>query len=410
MSNSSLFNTAVMGMAAPSDWLAGISRNIANSNTTGYKNQRTDFQTVLNGYQGGGNSPGGGVTTVTRDDVTLQGTLQSTGVSTDLAIDGQGFFLVSDSSGQTFLTRAGAFVQDAQGRLVNSAGYYLMGYGANAGLGGNLSVITVKQSGMFSSPTTSGSFAANLPAGASAVPAANLPSTNSAGAQFSGKSSLTVYDNLGNAVVLDLYFANTGANTWEMTAYNHADASPSGGFPYASGAVTTQTLNFSATNGTIASPSAATFTVPGGGSMTLDLSKMTQLGAGYTPTGSVVDGYAATTVDGISIGKDGTLSYQLSNGQTVAAYTIPLGNVASPDNLTGGTGNVYSANANSGQIYIGAPGTGGFGSIKSDTLESSTVDLASELSSMIIAQRSFTANSQVFQVASDIMQVLTNLK
>ncbi len=409
--NFNIFNTAVMGMAAQSDWLAAISRNISNTNTTGYKNERTDFLTVLSGYQQqGGDIPGGGVSTVTRDEVTLQGALQTTGVGTDLAIDGDGFFLVSDSNGRTFLTRAGGFVQDAQGRLVNSAGYYLMGYDANAGLAGNLSVLTIKKNAMFSAPTTSGSFAANLPASSGVVAAANLPSTNSASAQFAGKSSLTVYDNLGNATVLDLYFAKTGANTWEMTAYNHADASSTGGFPYASGAVTTQTLNFNAADGTISSPSSVTLTVPNGRSMSLDLSKMTQLGAGYTVTDSVVNGYEASTVDGISIGNDGTLNYQLKNGQFVAAYMIPLGKVSSPNNLLAGSGNVYSASADSGQIYIGAPGGGGFGTIQSKTLESSTVDLASELSSMIIAQRSYTANSQVFQVASDIMQVLNNLK
>lgn len=405
-SGSSLFNTSVMGMSAQTDWLAAISKNIANSNTAGYKNARTDFLTVLNGYD----SVGGGVTTVTRNEVSLRGSPLTTGTDTDLAISGDGFFLVSNDAGQTFLTRAGNFIPDAQGRLVNSAGYYLMGYDSKLGTSGPLSTIQVDKNKMYSSPTTQGTFGANLPSNSSVVPAANLPSTNSAGAQFAGKSSLTVYDNLGNAVVLDLYFAKTGANTWEMTAYNHADAGAGGSFPYASGALTTQTLTFSATDGSLTSPSSISLNVPGGGAMSLNLSKMTQLGGGYTPTDNNADGYAASTISGIHVGKTGTLSYQLENGKLISAYEIPLGKVASPDNLTSETGNVYSANAESGQLFIGAAGSTGYGTILGSSLEGSTVDLASQLSSMIVAQRSFTANSQVFQVASDIMQVLTNLK
>jgi flagellar hook protein FlgE len=351
---------------------------------------------------------GGGVRTVGRQEVTLQGALQTTGTTTDLAINGQGFFLVSDSAGRTLLTRAGHFVADAQGRLVNAAGYYLMGYATSSGSSGALSVVTIEPNKMYASPTTKGNFSANLPANANV--SLDLPSVNSATAQFSGKSSMTVYDNLGNPVVMDVYFAKTNANEWEMTAYNHADASPSGGFPYASGALAVETLTFDAADGALMSPTSTTLAVPNGGSMTLDLSKMVQLGAAYTVTNVYADGYAASTIGGISIGKDGTLNYQLSNGQFSAAYDIPLGKVASPTNLTGETGNVFSVNSDSGQMFIGTAGTEGFGEIHDSTLENSTVDLASQLASMIVAQRSFTANSQVFQVASEIMQVLNNLK
>jgi len=404
-----LFNTSIMGMSAQSDWLGQISKNIANSNTTGYKDSRTDFLTVLNGYQNQ-ESAGGGVTTVNRSEVGMQGALQQTGSTTDLAINGAGFFLVSDSAGQTFLTRSGSFVPDAQGRLVNSAGYFLMGYPAASGTSGALSVVTIDTGKMYSSPTTGGSFGANLPASAAIVAGADLPSANSATAKFSGKSSMTVYDNLGNAVVLDLYYAKTADNTWEMTAYNHADAAAGGSFPYANGPLTTETLNFDPANGSLSSPTSTTVAIPNGGTMTLSLSKMTQLGAAYTVNTVTADGSAAASIGGVLVGTDGTLSYKLSNGQTSPAYEIPLGKVASPTNLAGYTGDVWSPTDSSGQIFIGTAGSGGFGSIDSSTLESSTVDLASQLSSMIIAQRSFTANSQVFQAASEIMQVLNNLK
>lgn len=402
-----LFNTSVMGMAAQSDWLSAISKNIANSNTTGYKEARTDFMTILSGYQDS-QLPGGGVTTVSRYEMTIQGALQTTGVSTDIAINGQGYLIVSDSSGRQLLTRAGAFIPDVQGRLVNTAGYYLMGYSAAQGTSGPLSIVQIDRNRMSASPTTSGSFAANLPAGATAVPAANLPSTNTAAAQFTSKSSLTTYDNLGNPVTLDLYFAKTGTNAWQMSAYNHADATGNG-FPYANGPLTTQNLAFSAADGSLVTPLAATLNIPGGSAMTLDISKTVQLGAGFAVNNAKVNGYGASTVSGVSIGSDGVMSYQLSNGQVIKAYDIPMADVASPTHLTSEIGNAFSVNMESGQMLIGSPGAGGLGAIAGGTLESSTVDLATQLSHMIIAQRSYTANSQVFQVASDIMQVLNRL-
>lgn len=404
-----LFNTSVMGMAAQSNWLAAISENIANSSTVGYKDATTQFQTVLNGYQNG-EAFGGGVTTLSRYDVGLQGALQHTSSATDLAIQGQGFFVVSDNSGRTFLTRAGSFVPDAEGRLVNSAGYYLMGVDSKSGPAGPMTIIRMQTDKLHAAPTTKGAFAANLPAGADVIAAADLPSTNSASVQFSAKTSMTVYDNLGNAVVLDVYFAKTGTNSWEMTAYNHADAAAGGGFPYSSSPVTTGALEFSATDGSLLTGNPVSITVPDGGAMSLDIANSTQLGAPFSVNSLTVDGSAAAAISQISISSNGTLSYLLTNGQSLRAYEIGMANVNSPANLTSETGNVFSANDASGQIFFGKPESSGFGSIRAAALESSTVDLATQLSSMIVAQRSFTANSQVFQVASDVMQVLNNLK
>jgi flagellar hook protein FlgE len=411
-----LFNTSVMGMAAQSDALANISENIANSSTVGYKESSTQFLTVLNGFQNS-EAFGGGVETRSRYNITGQGALQHTGAATDLAIKGAGFFVVTDGSGTTMLTRAGSFVPDAQGRLVNAAGYYLMGFSAanapsstTSNALSSMQLIKVRTDKLFASASTAGTLSANLPAGATIVAAANLPSTNSATAQYSAKTSLTTYDNLGNAVKLDVYYAKTGANTWEMSAYNSADASASGGFPYASAALTTQTLTFSAANGGLTSSSPVSIAIPGGATVALDISNTTQLGAGFSVNNANVNGNSAGAISQIQIGSDGSLNYLLDNGQSIPAFKIGLANVASPTNLTSLNGDVFAANSDSGQIYVGSPGTGGLGTILSQTLESSTVDLATELSSMIISQRAFTANSQVFQVASDVLQVLNNLK
>jgi flagellar hook protein FlgE len=399
-----------MGMAAQSDALASISENIANSGTVGYKEAATHFMTVLSSLQTS-DSFGGGVTTKSRYQIAQQGALLHTSSPTDLAVKGAGFFVVSNSAGETFLTRAGSFVPDAQGRLVNAAGYYLMGFSAGAPSSSisGMQVVTIDPGRLVANPSTSGVLSANLPANASIVAPANLPSTNAATAAFTSKTSLTTFDNLGNSIVLDIYFAKTGTNNWEMTVYNSADAAP-GGFPYSTPALATQPLAFSAANGSLSSGSPVGMAIPGGAALSLDVSNMTQLGAPFGMNSASVNGNGAAAVSSVQIGSDGTLSYVLGNGQTIPAYMIALANVNSPDNLSVVTGNVFVSNTDSGQVFVGNPGSGGFGVLASSNLENSTVDLATQLSSMIVAQRSFTANSQVFQVASDILQVLNNIK
>ncbi len=410
-----LFNTSIMGMSAQSDALANISENIANSSTTGYKNATTHFLTVLNGFQSG-ETFGGGVTTRSRYDVTAQGALTHTGSSTDLAIRGNGFFVVSDGSGATFLTRAGSFVPDASGRLVNAAGYYLMGFPADAAPSASatnalasMTVVQIRSDRLYANPTTQATLSANLPANATIVSAANLPSTNTAGAKFSAKTSVTVYDNLGASKVLDIYYAKTANNSWEMTAYDHAGAT-NGGFPYSAGPIATQSLTFDPANGSLLSGSPLNIALTGGATIALDMSNTTQLGAPFGVNNLVVNGNAAGAIRQVNISEDGTLNYQIDNGQLVPAYKIGLATVSSPTHLTNISGNVYAANGDSGPMYAGSAGSGGLGTIQSSTLEASTVDLATELSSMIIAQRAYTANTQSFQVASEILQVLNNLK
>jgi flagellar hook protein FlgE len=408
-----LFNTSVMGMAAQSDALSTISENIANSSTTGYKKATTQFLTVLNTF-GASNEFGGGVSTVNHYNVDTQGAIQNSSSSTDLAIKGQGFFVVSDPSGTIYLTRAGSFVADTQGRLVNSAGYYLMGFPGNAPASSStnavasMQLVKVTTAKLIAAPSTTGVLAANLPSNA-AVITNPPPSANAAASEFTNKTSLTTYDNLGNSVVLDVYYAKTASNTWEMTVYDSADAT-SGGFPYANAPLGTTTLNFSATDGSLTSGSPLSVTVPNGGAVSLDLSNTTQLGAAFGVNNATVDGHAASPIKQVTISKDGTLSYQLSGGQSVAAYTIGLANVSAPSFLANATGNVYLPTSDSGQITVGAPQSGGLGAIQSSALEASAVDLATELSSMIVAQRTYTANSQAFQVASDVLQILNNLK
>lgn len=416
MSLYGMMRTSVSGMNGQANRLSAVSDNIANSDTTGYKSKNVEFSTlVMPGTESRINS--GGVISHRRETVSLQGILTGTSSFSDLAIDGNGFFIVRDASGSPFMTRAGSFVADEEGRLVNAAGFYLTGYSLASGSPSvvtnsfdGLDVIRIDNSDLAAAASTSGVFTANLPADA-AVAAGPLPSANAAGATFTNKSSMVVYDNLGGQVTIDIYYTKTAANTWEATIYNQADAPATGGFPYASGPLATGTLAFDPANGQLTGATTSlTLNVPNGSAFTLDLSEMTQLAANYTVRESNVNGNAPSQIESISFDTDGTLYAQYDNGSLRALYRIPLATVISPDQLRGLTGNVYSQSPDSGDVLIGFADEGNRGRIVSGALESSNVDLAEELTTMIQSQRSYTANSKVFQTGSDLMDILVNLK
>jgi flagellar hook protein FlgE len=418
MSLYGMMRTGVSGMNAQANRLSTVADNIANSSTTGYKRASTEFSSLVVPSTGG-NYTSGGVNTNVRYGISQQGDLRYTTSGSDLAINGDGFFVVQDASGQTFLTRSGSFVPDAEGRLVNAAGYYLTGYSfANGtpspvanGFGG-LEVVQISDSELTASPSRNGTFTANLPVDA-AVVTGNTPADNAANSTYSEKSSLTVYDNVGREILLDVYFTKTGANAWEVTVFNQANATASTSFPYGaagSAPLATGTLSFNPANGQLTSGGTLNIPVPGGQTLTLDLSKMTELGADYEVLEPEVDGNAPSGIDTIEIDDDGTVYAQYENGSFKELYRLPLATVASPDQLSVLPGNVFSQSSDSGDVRIGFPGEGGMGGVISGALENSTVDIAEELTAMIESQRNYTANSKVFQTGADLMDVLVNLK
>jgi flagellar hook protein FlgE len=418
MSLYGMMRTGVSGMNAQANRLSSVADNIANSNTTGYKRSTTEFSSLVL-PSSGGNYSSGGVTTAVRNTVSQQGDLRFTSSGTDLAVDGNGFFIVQDASGQPFLTRAGAFTPDDQGRLVNAAGFTLMGYSfangvpsANANGFGGLQPVSLAMKEITASPSRQGIFSANLPAAATPVPAANLPSANAATAQYTSKSSLLAFDNLGREVLLDIYGTKTADNTWEVTIFNNADAAANTSFPYGAPALATQTLTFDPANGKLAGGSADSITVaiPGGQSLDIGLAGMTQLGETYSVGAATIDGSGPTTLESVEIANDGTVFAQYGDGSVKELYCIPLATVPSPDQLTVLSGNVFSASALSGGVQVGFPGEGTLGATVSGALESSNVDVAEELTNMIESQRGYTANSKVFQTGSELMDVLINLK
>ncbi|NMG40324.1 flagellar hook-basal body complex protein [Chelativorans sp. ZYF759] len=395
-----MMRTGVSGMAAQANRLATVADNIANSNTTGYKRAYTEFSSlIIPGTQGNYNS--GGVKTSVRYAISQQGPLQFTASSNDLAINGDGFFVVKDSSGSPFLARAGTFVPDGQGRLVNAAGFYLTGYSyenGNPAVVANgfdgLEIISIADSELSAEVSETGVFAANLPADA----------VNG----DTEKSSLVVYDHMGRKQIVDLIFTKTAAaNEWTLEIFDEAGNS-----------LQSENLLFDPTTGRLdaASSDAIVFDIPGtaipgpAAQVTLDLSSMTQFATGYNVATSFVSGSAPSQIQEVKISSNGVVSALYKNGAEKPLFRIPLASVQSPDQLAVLPGNVYTQSPDSGDIKIGFPESGQFGSVVSGALEGSNVDIAEELTNMIESQRNYTANSKIFQTGSDLLDVLVNLK
>ncbi len=418
MSVYGLMRTGVSGMAAQANKLGTIADNIANVSTAGYKRASTQFSSLLlNDTTTSYNS--GGVETSVRYGISKQGVLTGTASPFDLAIKGAGFMVVSGSDGSLALTRSGAFVPNGDGQLVNAAGFTLMGYPLPENASGppvingtaGLVPVNITGGGMRAVPTTLGALIANLPAMADDVAPANLPSTNAAGATSTARSSVLAIGNLGEEVMLDVHFTKLSTGQWEVSIFNAADRDAAGGFPYASGALVSATLDFDGLGqldpgGT----QSLTFTVPGGSPMTMDLSSVTQTAGAYEVDLINTNGNAPSRVQGIEIDSDGRLYEVYEDGSRFASYLIPLATVPSPDRLSPKAGNVYLPSNTSGDLRVGIAGSAGFGSLESGKLESSTVDLATELADMIEAQRNYTANSRVFQTGSELMELVVNLK
>lgn len=417
MSLYGMMRTGVSGMAAQANRLSATADNIANADTTGYKRARTQFSSlVLPETPGGYNS--GGVSTTIMNSISSQGVLQYTTSVTDLAVYGDGFFVVQDGSGTPYLTRAGAFVPDGEGHLVNAAGYQLLAYDYSTGIPAatvngfeGLVPVTIVDDGITAAPSTAGVFTANLPSSADAADPTKTPAYNLPDTEYTSKSSLITYNNLGEKVLLDVYFTKTSDNNWEVSVFDQSKATPGTSFPYTGGALANTTLTFDGTTGKLTGATdSISIPVPGGATLDLNLSAMTQLATDYTVSRAVVNGNAPNGIKQVTIDTDGTVSAHYDDGTMKALYRIPLASVASPDRLNSLPGNVYSESAESGSVRMGFAEEGSLGKIQSGALENSDVDIAEELTDMIAAQRSYTANSKVFQTGSELMDVLVNLK
>ena len=430
MSLYGMMRTGVSGMNAQSTRLATVADNIANSGTNGYKRASVEFSSMVI-PNSGTSYVSGGVSTQIRYSMAAGNTQYTTSI-TDLAIDGNGFFVVQDTSGQPFLTRAGSFIPDSNGNLVNAAGFYLMGRSYALGEPGtstdfgDFQRVTIPASGLERVATTFGEFASNLPFDAPIYnpPVPNqLPSDNPTtsvhidqgiadGSIY--KSSLTAIGNAGEAIRLDIYFTKTSANEWEITVFHQPNASSTTAFPYGGAPITTDTLEFDPTTGRLDAGSLTGITINltglNGQMVELDLSKMRELAGPYTPLAAEMNGSAPSAIDRIVIDAKGVVSAQYENGAIEQLYRLDLAYVQSPDQLTVLPGNVFTEGLESGKVSFGRPNEIALGAIISGAVENSNVDIAEELTNMIESQRNYTANSKVFQTGSDLMDVLVNLK
>jgi flagellar hook protein FlgE len=411
-----MMRTSTSGMAAQENLLASVSDNVANSSTTGYKRSTQEFSTIVlensvAAYQSGA------VESTTRTIATQQGALNYTSSSTDLAISGSGFFVVEDASGAASLTRAGSFVKDGQGNLVNAAGDTLLGYPSTVGTtpvaNGFAGLVPVNLASLplKADASTQGRFYVNLPAMIDPV-AGPLPSANAASSSTTRLSSIVAYDNIGAPVTLDVYQSKVAGNTWEITVFNRADAASGGNFPYSTGPLATTTLSFDPATGALAlaSPGVVSVPIPNGSSLDLDVSKTTELPTDFSVRDVKMNGSAPSVVDRVEIGRDGDVVAVYKNGLRASVFQIPLATVVSPENLLSLPGNKFGVTRESGALIMGLPGADGLGQTISGALEKSTVDVATELTVMIEAQYGYTANSKVFQTSTELMEVLINLK
>lgn len=409
MSLNGMMRTGVSGMNAQANRLSTVAENIANVDTTGYKRASTEFSSLVLPNSGAGYNSGA-ITTDVRYNISKQGELEFTQSASDLAIEGNGFFIVQNANGDPFLTRSGSFVPNAQGELVNSAGFTLLGYDYDGGTpatvvnGFNgLEPINISGGALAAVPSSAGNFAGNLPAGAA------VGDTET--------SSLVVYDNAGNEVLVDLVFEKTQAadpggtgnqEQWTLSVLRRDN----GVLLNTSG--TPETLTFDNADREIISGTSMTFNLDSGDpdavDIAFDLSRMTALGYPFDVADAGVNGSAPSKLEKVEVDSDGTVYGQYENGDLKPLYRLALATVQSPDKLEPLPGNVYQQGVESGVIVTGFPESGNFGQIISGALEGSNVDIAEELTTMIEAQRSYTANSKAFQTGSELMEILVNLK
>ncbi|MEG8099265.1 flagellar hook protein FlgE [Candidatus Liberibacter brunswickensis] len=413
--------TAISGMDAQSNRVSAVSDNIANVNTIGYKRTAVSFSTLV--FPSTSNSHvSGGIEVHENDMISAQGSLINTASNTDLAIQGQGFFIVKGRDNTNCLTRSGDFHINNEGFLENTAGGILLGYSledddnppvvVNSFEG--LEKINVKNFEINANPTTSGLISNNLDKDADIVDSNKSPKHNNKDSEYTHKSSFSAYDMLGSPVIYDLYYTKIGDKKWEVSVFRQ-DQSTNNSFPYKNGSLEAVDISFDPTNGRLdnLSPKKIYFTDNTSGvdqDITIDISKTTQLAGGFIPQRYTIDGYAAGKPKDFNVSKDGYVDVIYDDGTRVPVYRLALATVPSQDNLKIFDGNTYLPTGDSGEISIGLPGSHQYGEIFSGALETANVDIANELTELIEAQRNYAVNSKVFQTGSDFMDILISLK
>ncbi|KJE35884.1 hypothetical protein UF64_07210 [Thalassospira sp. HJ] len=426
MSLNSALNSAVLGLNAQSTSLSVISGNIANSETTGYKSSTTAFSSLVTnpGSSTQGNS--NGVTTTTLTNISTQGLIEADSSATSLAISGDGYFVVTDASGDTFYTRAGDFLADSEGNLVNSSGYYLMGYALDED--GNPASGTVPTSTAALTTINLENLTGTAEATTETSIVANLPADADVGDDFS--VDVEIFDSLGTSHTVTYTYTKTAANEWEvdysdpvLTSDGTTVTGTSSGGPLTITFNSDGELESIEDSGGTDVTDSATLTITGWTTGASDSSIVTDFGTAGASDG--LQQYASDEEDGdmtlysvdqdgsnyseiaeINISDDGVVSVTYENGVSEPVYQVVLADFTNADGLTAYSDTVYRESNTSGSYVLKTPGDGGTGTISSYSLESSTVDSTTEFSRMIVAQQAYSAAAQVISTTSDMYDTL----
>ena len=403
------FRIALSGLNAAQADLNVTANNIANTSTTGFKGSRTEFADMFAvSLQGvSSNASGNGVRVAAVAQQFAQGNIEFTDSNLDLAISGQGMFVLSDQGALAY-TRAGAFQMNRDGYVVNSMNQRLQVYPPLAGGGfntGGLADLRLVTTDSAPQATSNVDYVLNLPASATPPPVAVFDPTDPN--SFNQATSLTLYDSLGATHTGTMYFVKTAtANQW--TAQLSIDGTLVG---------TPQTLQYSNT-GVLTAPAGGLLAFPpytpttGAADMnvTVDLGQSTQFGGNFSVNSVTQDGYTTGRLIGIDIDETGIVQARFTNGNSQSLGQVAVANFANPQGLQQLGNTQWAETFSSGQALRGSAGNSGFGLVQSGALEGANVDVTEQLVNMITAQRNFQANAQMISTADQITQTIINMR
>ena len=420
MSIASSFYSALSGMNSNGVAMQAIADNISNSNTVGFKSSTVQFEDILGmSLEGisGTSHLGVGANVSTMAMSFTQGTLNTTGLGTDLAVNGKGFFIVGDpTSEEQFYTRAGNFHVDSSGYLVNPNGLRVQGYlydSSGTSLVETLSDIVVDQTDMIPPNTTT---EVDMVLNLNSASDINTFDITDPGASSNYSTALTIYDTLGQSHTITVYFSKDSAQTWDWNAVIDG-ADVSGGVAgvgqlFGTGQIgfdtsgllsTTMPMNFYTGSITYANGIGATAT-------DVDFTATTQYGSESMIQSLHQDGYAAGTLSGINITPEGNIVGHYTNGEVKSVARLALADFPSLNGLERAGNLLFMGTPDSGDPLVNKPGEGGLGQVASGMLEESNTDLAAEFIKMIITQRAYQANSKIITTTDEMLAQLISIK
>ena len=424
------FRTSLSGLDAASTDLSVVGNNIANSSTTGFKESRAEFVDVFATTFTGiaSNTPGSGVRVSTIAQQFSQGNVEFTASNLDLAINGEGFFIVDDDGAQAF-TRAGSFSTDREGFVVDSSGRELQVFPSNTNGTFNTGALSSLQLNTNDSapaatssvvPTFNLNAQEAVPTSYTAFPIDPAEFSVLDADTFNHSTSTTVYDSLGNDFPATMYFvaSNPAANEWQV--HTTVDGNPltiAGADDFFTmtfdglGAFQDITANgVTTTNSNIAFDGLPLGNGASALTMNFDYSATTQYGGGFSVNGLSQDGFASGRLSGIEIDQTGVVFARYTNGQSDLLGQVALATFPNAQGLSQLGDTSWGETFTSGDKIIGAAGTAGFGTMQSGALEASNVDIATQLVNLITSQRNFQANAQAISTQDTIQQAIINIR